>query len=91
VLSIATDFTFRSLSRFAIRINSGVVAPKSATSLPLPSCRRSTHPVSFATYIYPGDPASNYRPALPLCLSLFRIVSAFRTRLPRLADTWILA
>src|SRR6185503_4851951 len=37
VLSIATDSTCRTFSHSAMRINSGVVPPKSAISRPLPS------------------------------------------------------
>jgi hypothetical protein len=94
VLSIATDSIFRSLSHSAIRTNSGVVAPKSATSRPLPSnpgahtqCRSLpiSMPATLARTM--GSPAMGLvLPGLSPLFRLFRILDLpFRTQLPRLA------
>lgn len=102
VLSIATDSTFRSLSQAARRSNSAVVPPKGATSRPVPSsagahaqCCSLPKSIPATLARSAGSPATLSRfdrgVGSPFFLLVFIHSQPFRTRVPRLANTGVLA
>jgi hypothetical protein len=61
---MATEVTWRSFSHFAIRSNSGVVAPKISHLANAPLKRRSARPVPFAAQINTGHVTLNHGQSL---------------------------